>query len=319
MLVTPTISIDQAIVILRQGHLVAIPTETVYGLAADAMDPIAINRIFSLKGRPSNHPLIVHIAEPKQMPIWAIDIPDVAYRLADAFWPGPLTLILKKQSSVPLEVTGGQNTIALRCPDNAVTLELLKRFDGGLAAPSANRFGRISPTTPDHVKAEFGRDAPPILDGGTCEVGIESTIVDISRSPSRILRPGKVRYEQLLPFLPGLQTGSDSSSPRVSGALEAHYAPMTPMRLRSRSEIEADADSEVVVLALDNLPFGRHGLVLPAQADAYAKGLYAALRTLDAMNARCIWLECLPDSPLWLAIHDRVGRALAGSGAGPNQ
>jgi L-threonylcarbamoyladenylate synthase len=283
------------------------------------MNPTAINRIFALKGRPSDHPLIVHIADAKQMPIWAIDIPDAAYRLADAFWPGPLTFILKKQPGVPLEVTGGQNTIALRCPDNALTLELLRRFDGGLAAPSANRFGRISPTTAEHVRTEFGSDAPPILDGGPCDVGIESTIVDLSRNPFRILRPGKIRHEQLLPFLPGLQMGSDSSSPRVSGDLEAHYAPLTPMRLRSRNEIETDADTEAVVLALDSLPIGRRGLVLPAQSDAYAKGLYAALRTLDSMNARCIWLECLPDSPMWLAIHDRVGRALAGSGTGPCQ
>jgi L-threonylcarbamoyladenylate synthase len=319
MPVTSTLTIEQAVELIRHGQLIAIPTETVYGLAADAMNPIAINRIFALKGRPSDHPLIVHIADAMQMSKWAVDIPDAAYRLADAFWPGPLTFILKKRSGVPMEVTGGQDTIGLRCPDNKLTLELLRRFEGGLAAPSANRFGRISPTTAGHVKSEFGADAPPILDGGACAVGIESTIVDLSRSPFRILRPGKIQHSQLLPFLPDLEMGTDSTSPRVSGALEAHYAPLTPLRMRSRSEIETDQDNDAVVLALDSLPHGRRGLVLPAQADAYAYGLYATLRYLDAMNASCIWLESLPDSPPWLAVRDRVGRALAGSGTVPSQ
>ncbi len=312
MSVTPALTIDQAIATLRQGHLVAIPTETVYGLAADAMCPTAINRIFALKGRPSDHPLIVHIADAKQMPVWAMDIPEVAYRLADAFWPGPLTFILKKQRDVPLEVTGGQNTIGLRCPDNALTLELLQRFDGGLAAPSANRFGRISPTTADHVRAEFGADTPPILDGGPCAVGIESTIVDLSGKSFRILRPGKIRHEQLLPFLPQLQMGSDSSSPRVSGALESHYAPRTPIYLLSRSEIEASDDQYAVALTLDSLPADLRGLCLPAQAEAYARGFYSSLRRLDEMNASRILLEQTPSSIEWLAVNDRIKRAVAG-------
>lgn len=313
MHVTPNITIDQAIATFRQGHLVAIPTETVYGLAADAMNPIAINRIFALKGRPADHPLIVHIADAKQMPIWAIDIPDAANRLADAFWPGPLTFILRKQPGVPLEVTGGQNTIALRCPDNALTLELLQRFDGGLAAPSANRFGRISPTTAEHVRAEFGTDAPPILDGGPCDVGIESTIVDLSHNPFRILRPGKIRHEQLLPFLPDLQMGSDLTSPRVSGALESHYAPSTPIHLQSRSEIEGSDDENAVALTLENVPVGMRGLCLPAQAEAYARGFYSSLRRLDEMNACRILLEKTPSSIEWLAVNDRIKRAVAGS------
>jgi L-threonylcarbamoyladenylate synthase len=313
MHVTPNITIDQAIATIRQGQLIAIPTETVYGLAADAMNPIAINRIFALKGRPADHPLIVHIADANQMPIWAIDIPDVAYRLADVFWPGPLTFILKKQPGVPLEVTGGQNTIALRCPDNALTLELLQRFGGGLAAPSANRFGRISPTTAEHVRAEFGIDAPPILDAGPCKVGIESTIVDLSARPFRILRPGKIRYEQLLPFLPELQMGSDVTSPRVSGALESHYAPSTPIHLQSRSEIESNNDKDAVALTLVNVPDGIKGLCLPAQAEAYAWGFYSSLRRLDEMQASRILLEQTPSSNEWLAINDRIKRAVAGS------
>ena len=192
-------TIDEAVAILRQGGLVAIPTETVYGLAADARNPQAIQRIFALKGRPADHPLIVHIADAKQLPDWAIDIPDLAYRLADAFWPGPLTLILNKHPDVPDAVTGGQDSIGLRCPANDLSLELLRAFGSGLAAPSANRFGRISPTAAGHVRDEFGDKAPLILDGGICAVGIESTIVDLSRSPARIQREGHIRREQLLP------------------------------------------------------------------------------------------------------------------------
>lgn len=313
MPVTPSATIEQAVEVLRQGHLLAIPTETVYGLAADAMNPIAIDRIFALKRRPADHPLIVHIADAAQLPQWATGIPDAAYRLADAFWPGPLTLILKKHPHVPDAVTGGQDTIGLRCPDNALTLELLRRFKGGLAAPSANRFGRISPTAAEHVRAEFGDDTPLILDGGACTVGIESTIVDLSREPFRILRPGKIRHAQLLPFLPGLLTGNDASSPRVSGALESHYAPRTPVSLHSRGEIEAGGEPNAVALALDTMPPGVHGLCLPAQAEAYARGFYASLRRLDDMNASRILLERTPAGIEWLAVNDRIKRALAGS------
>ncbi len=307
-------SISDAVAELRRGRLLAIPTETVYGLAADARNTQAIQRVFLLKGRPSDHPLIVHIADAAQLPQWAISIPDVAYRLADRFWPGPLTLILNKHPDVPDAVTGGQGTIGLRCPDNALTLQLLHEFNGGLAAPSANRFGRISPTTAEHVRTEFGDSTPMILDGGACSVGIESTIVDLSREPARILREGHVRREQLLPFLPGLLAGTGAGSPRVSGSLQAHYAPRTPMRLRSRDEIETDGGADAVVLTLDSLPHGRRGLALPSQADDYAHGLYAALRTLDAMAAGCIWLERTPEDADWLAVNDRIRRAVAGSG-----
>jgi L-threonylcarbamoyladenylate synthase len=312
--VPATPSISDAVTELRSGRLLAIPTETVYGLAADARNVEAVQRIFQLKGRPNDHPLIVHIAGAAQLPEWAIDVPETAYRLAAAFWPGPLTLILNKRPDVPDAVTGGQDTVGLRCPDNALTLELLRAFNGGLAAPSANRFGRISPTTAEHVRAEFGGDTPMILDGGSCTVGIESTIVDLSRHPARILRHGHIRHAQLLPFLPGLLAESGAQSPRVSGSLQAHYAPRTPLFLRSRSEIESDGTHNAVVLALDRLPPGRRGLALPSQAEDYAQGLYAALRALDAMAAGCIWLERLPESPAWLAVNDRVNRAVAGSG-----
>jgi len=312
--VPATPSISDAVAELRSGRLLAIPTETVYGLAADARNAQAVQRIFLLKGRPNDHPLIVHIAGAAQLPEWAIDIPDAAYRLAAAFWPGPLTLILNKHPDVPDAVTGGQDTVGLRCPDNALTLQLLREFNGGLAAPSANRFGRISPTTAEHVRAEFGDGAPMIQDGGACKVGIESTIVDISCDPARILREGHIRRDQLLPFLPGLLAGTGAESPRVSGSLQAHYAPQTPMRLCSRNEIETDAETDAVVLALDSLPHGCLGLALPSRANEYAQGLYAALRTLDAMAAGCIWLERTPENPDWLAVNDRIRRAVAGSG-----
>ncbi len=312
---SPTIA--EAVAILRGGGLLAIPTETVYGLAADARNAEAVARIFALKGRPSDHPLIVHIAGTDAIEAWASTIPESAKQLATHFWPGPLTLILKKRSDVPDAVTGGQDTVGLRSPDHPLTLSLLRAFGGGLAAPSANRFGRISPTSASHVRDEFGENAPPILDGGPCPVGIESTIVDLSQSPPRILREGHIRREQLLPFLPDLQSGLVTASPRVSGSLDAHYAPRTPMRMLERRRlIEVAADEpHCVLLALESLPSGTQGISLPIQSEAYAHGLYAALRELDSRNAACILIEQPPSGPDWLAVNDRITRALAGAGA----
>ena len=315
----PSATIDDAVAALRRGELLAIPTETVYGLAADARNAQAVAKIFALKGRPADHPLIVHIADVRQLAEWAIDIPDSAYHLAQAFWPGPLTLILRKHPDVPDTVTGGQDTIGLRCPDNATTLTLLRAFGGGLAAPSANRFGRISPTSAQHVRDEFGDAAPLILDDGPCQVGIESTIVDLSHCPPRILRHGHIRHEQLLSLIPDLQSGQTVNSPRVSGSLDAHYAPRTPMRLASRDAIEADTDADSVLLALTELPPGRKGLALRAEPEAYAHGLYAALRRLDEMQARRILLEQPPQTPAWLAVNDRISRACSGSGMPDSQ
>jgi len=309
----PPPAIADAVTALHAGGLVAIPTETVYGLAADARNPDAIRKIFALKGRPADHPLIVHISGADQLEQWAVDIPEAAYRLAERFWPGPLTFILNKRADVPVEVTGGQSTVGLRCPDNALTLELLRQFKGGLAAPSANRFGRISPTTAQHVRDEFGAQAPLILDDGPCRIGIESTIIDLSRAPARILRPGGIGIDQLRPFLPDIQAGGQAGSPRVSGSLEAHYAPLTPMKMLSRDEIENTSNDDCVALALSSLPSGMRGIALPAEPDSYAKGLYAALRALDAMQAECILLERPPDGSPWLAVTDRIKRAIVGS------
>lgn len=310
----PTAQIAEALAILRAGGLVAIPTETVYGLAADAKNIEAINKIFALKGRPSDHPLIVHIAAAAQLSDWASEVPVVATQLAQAFWPGPLTLILKKRRDVPNAVTGGQDTVGLRCPNSVLTLNLLREFGGGLAAPSANRFGHISPTTAQHVRDEFGTRAPYILDGGHCEVGIESTIVDLSGLQPRILREGQIRRAQLLAYLPTLQSGETTTSPRVSGSLEAHYAPRTPMQMQSRAALSAGTRKNHVVLAFNTLPEGLTGVCLPSNADDYARGFYAALRQLDALKASCIVIEQTPETADWLAVNDRIKRALAGSG-----
>ncbi len=310
------LEIHRAAQLLRHGELVAIPTETVYGLAADAKNPTAINKIFALKGRPANHPLIVHISGAEQLSHWAVDIPDCAYRLAEQFWPGPLTLILNKHPDVPSEVTGGQHSIGLRCPNNALTLALLNQFDGGLAAPSANRFGHISPTTAQHVRDEFGEHAPMILDGGACEIGIESTIVDLTQTPARILRPGQISLEQLAPYLPDVQQGAQTNSPRVSGDMAAHYAPRTPLRWLSREQMLVVAQQKnTVVLCLGDVPSGLQGLALPNNPNAYAQQLYASLRLLDQQQAALILLEQTPQNAQWLAITDRLQRAIAGSGA----
>ena len=194
--VTPA-SIEQAADLLHRGKLVAIPTETVYGLGADASNPEAVAKIFQAKGRPADHPLIVHLAYASQMKDWAEEVPDSALRLASAFWPGPLTMILRKKASVPAVVTGGQETVALRVPDNPVALWLLRVFGGGIAAPSANRFGRISPTTAQHVAEELGDAVDCILDGGPCTVGVESTIIDLTDQQPTILRPGRITRSQL--------------------------------------------------------------------------------------------------------------------------
>ncbi|MBP6626671.1 MAG: threonylcarbamoyl-AMP synthase, partial [Arenimonas sp.] len=189
--------LDEALAALRRGEAIGLPTETVYGLAADASRPDAVRRIFALKGRPADHPLIVHIAGADQIERWARDVPEAARTLAAAFWPGPLTLILRKRDDVPEEVTGGQDTVGLRCPAHPLALALLQAFGGGLAAPSANRFGHVSPTTAAHVREEFGAEVPVVLDGGDCVVGIESTIVDLSGGTPRILRPGRITHAQI--------------------------------------------------------------------------------------------------------------------------
>ncbi|MGH8028551.1 MAG: L-threonylcarbamoyladenylate synthase [Arenimonas sp.] len=310
-------ALDAALAALRRGDVVGLPTETVYGLAGDASDPDAVARIFALKGRPADHPLIVHVADAEAIDAWAKDVPELARRLAEEFWPGPLTLILRRQTHVLDAVTGGQDTVGLRCPKHPLALVLLKRFGGGLAAPSANRFGRISPTRADHVREEFGDAVPVVLDGGECEVGIESTIVDLSGTTPRILRPGRLGKAELEAVIGPVVEGVANDSPRVSGALASHYAPHTRTELLSRAALARHAraalDRGESVLALtlgtsiDDLP----GRVLDADPDAYGHDLYAALRELDARRADRLLVESPPRSRAWFAVLDRLGRAAA--------
>jgi L-threonylcarbamoyladenylate synthase len=311
---------EQALAALRAGEAIGLPTETVYGLAADASRPEAVRKIFALKGRPADHPLIVHVAGADQLDAWAREIPEAARTLAARFWPGPLTLILRKQPRVPDEVTGGQPTVGLRCPAHPVALALLRDFGGGLAAPSANRFGHVSPTTAAHVRDEFGDAVPVVLDGGECAVGIESTILDLSGATPRILRPGQVTQAQLEAAIGPVQAGADATSPRASGTLEAHYAPRTPLLMLARTALEAEATEQqalgkrVAVLARGTLPPGVDGLALPADATGFAHDLYAGLRELDARGVNVLLVERPPDTDDWLAVHDRLRRSAAGAG-----
>lgn len=305
---------------LQAGELVAIPTETVYGLGADAANPRAVAKIFAIKGRPSDHPLIVHLGRGSAIEDWAIDMPEAARELGRRFWPGALTLILRKSARVPSEVTGGQDTVAIRYPSHPVAMSLLEEFarigSGGIAAPSANRFGHVSPTTAQHVRDEFGH-ALAVLDGGSCEVGLESTIVDVSRGVPVLLRPGGIPRGDLEKVLGAPLRQRDDDAPRASGTLAAHYAPGTPLRLVDRSALEADvATGDAAVLAFDAAPVGarvRAWIVAVSDPVGYGHDLYANLRALDAIGAGRIFVEAPPRSPEWEAVNDRLFRAAAGA------
>jgi L-threonylcarbamoyladenylate synthase len=321
--------IRKAVELLRQGELVAFPTETVYGLGADALNPQAVAKIFAAKGRPADHPLIVHLPRNASLAQWAREVPPAADRLAAAFWPGPLTLILKRQGRVPAIVTGGQDTVGLRVPDHALARELLAHFAGGIAAPSANRFGRISPTTAEHVRQELGDRVALILDGGPCAVGIESTIVDLSRGSARVLRPGAIgaaALEEVLEEPLRTGAGDDEDVPRAAGTLPAHYAPRTPLILvpaqRLTEEVAARVAQSLRIAVLgrevhpgsraEHAVFWQRALVEPA---GYAHDLYAHLRALDAAGVDLILVERPPEDDAWTAVNDRLIRAALGSGA----
>lgn len=341
-------SLQQAAELLKAGELVAFPTETVYGLGADAADPGAVARIFAAKGRPSNHPVIVHVRSKDDAARWAADLPPAAHLLMDRFWPGPLTLILPRAAGVPDAVTGGQDTVGIRCPGHPVAQALLQAFadaggSGALAAPSANRFGRISPTTAQHVADEFGDQVPLVLDGGACQVGIESTILDLSRGRPVLLRPGHVSAAELQdalgeavwlpdgraavqpPDAQGESTGTaaaTSDTPRVSGALAAHYAPRTPMTLVAPGQLANQVQAVLQkggragVWSRD-MPPAHPGVLwraAPADAAAFAYALYATLREFDAAGLDHIFVQEPPRDADWAAVSDRLGRAVTGSG-----
>lgn len=299
---------------LARGELVAVPTETVYGLAGDAANAEAIRRIFAAKGRPADHPLIVHLPGSETMNDWAREVPESARRLARAFWPGPLTLILPKADHVADVVTGGQQTVGLRVPEHPVTLKLLKIFGRAVAAPSANRFGRISPTTADHVISEFkGRDTvAAVIDGGPCDIGVESTIVDCSGARPRVLRPGMIDLDQLSRVLGEAPILADEwEGPRAPGRLPSHYAPETKLELVD-AETLSKPDAHAAVLALDDTPNPggfKAWQSLPNDPTAYARGLYAVLRRLDDLGAERILVQRPPEQSAWSAIRDRITRA----------
>jgi len=315
-------ALDRAVLLLRQGRLVAFPTETVYGLGADASNAEAVGRIFAAKGRPADHPLIVHIADAGCLTAWAETVPDTAWLLAGHFWPGPLAMILKKKPQVPDAVTGGQPTVGLRVPNHPVALSLLRKFGGGIAAPSANRFCRISPTTAQHVEEELGDSVDLILDGGPCEVGVESTIIDLSGAQPRLLRPGRITLQQIEALL-GVKleivTKSDEALDiRAPGLLAVHYAPSTTTLLCRTEELsttlaELNAQGRRVGLITYHRPirplYLKHILQMPEAAHDYAQALYAALRELDNLGLDLIVVEQPPEGDAWQAVHDRLRKA----------
>jgi L-threonylcarbamoyladenylate synthase len=338
-------AIATAAAVLEAGGLVAFPTETVYGLGADAENPAAVARIYEAKGRPNDHPVIVHVAPGADLDYWVTDIPDEARQLAAAFWPGPLTLILKRASHIPDAVSGGQDTVGIRCPSHPVAIALLSAFKGGkggVAAPSANKFGNVSPTTAQHVRDEFGLDAHDdgptatdsdgdacsaellsiVLEGGPSQVGIESTIVDLSRLATHgpvLLRPGHISAQQIADVIGQLPAAPDQAAPRASGTLESHYAPRTPVTMLEQASLIATLAQlrakgvkvAVISHALPTLQVPQK--MLPGDPGGYAYGLYAALRDMDQTGSDLILVETPPQDPQWMGVNDRLRRSVFGS------
>jgi len=301
--------------ILRAGGLVAFPTETVYGLGADASSEAALKKLYAVKGRPAGHPVIVHFASADEAFAWAREVPEAARRLAARFWPGPLTLILKRSARAGDFVTGGQDTVGLRVPSHPVAQALLSEFGSGVAAPSANRFGRVSPTRAAHVREDLGEDVDLVLEGGDSEVGIESTIVDLSRGRAVLLRHGAITPAMLEQALGAAVAAADAGAPRAAGTLERHYAPRTALRLVASHALDQEisrAGGGTAVLAYSR-PDERAArwLRMPRDPQGYAHRLYAALRELDAAGCALILVEEPPQDAAWAAVRDRLKRAAA--------
>jgi L-threonylcarbamoyladenylate synthase len=326
-------TIAQAAQALRDGQLLGLPTETVYGLAANATDDAAVAKIFVAKGRPSDHPLIVHVASVAQVPLFAVQVPEFAQKLMAAFWPGPLTLILPRKSGVAAASAGGQDSIGLRCPSHPVAQALLQACLPlgvlGVSAPSANRFGRVSPTSAAHVQSELGHDLL-VLDGGDCEVGIESTIIDCTRGEPVLLRPGQITRAQIeaacghaVRGKDALQEVSGQVAPRASGTLESHYAPRAKVRLMTAADIAQKLQAlgphaNNLGLWCVERPDGGTGLgagvvwrAQPQVAAQAAHDLFSVLRELDAHGVLQIWVQLPPDTPDWEGVRDRLQRAAA--------
>ncbi len=324
--------IAEAAAALAAGELVAFPTETVYGLGARADDDRAVAHIYRAKGRPVDHPLIVHVADAAAARVFCADWPELAQRLTSTFWPGPLTVIVPRRPGMAAACAGGQPTIALRCPDHPVAQALLRAAAAlgvsGVAAPSANRFGRLSPTQAAHVLVELG-DEPGlrVLDGGACEVGIESTIVDCSRGQPVLLRPGRITRQAIEAVLGQPLSDRDAAAPRASGTLESHYAPLARVRLMSEGELRAGLDvldrasaaapsgAPPLVAVYSRHPFSDHAAVIfqamPVDAVAAARELFSVLRHFDGQGVGLIWVETPPSDQAWDGVKDRLARAAA--------
>jgi L-threonylcarbamoyladenylate synthase len=341
ILVANPSNIERVVSRLNKGDIAAIPTETVYGLAADASSQSAVEKIFKAKGRPADHPLIVHIASPlsskntwtpedwlDSLSQWAREVPPPAIALAMSFWPGPLTMILPRAKGVLDAVTGGQETVGIRCPDHPLAQDVLQQFKGGLAAPSANRFGRISPTTAQHVEQEFSELDLLILDGGSCDVGIESTIVDLTHWDTVgpvILRPGKITAEQIAQCTQLSLGKNPAENIRFSGGLSAHYAPKTSLYLideKTPHDELAHLSGKIAWVAWEDsssFQFKKNDVVVhsfefPKDPIQASKILYQLLRDLDAQQYDALIFPILPTNSEWLGVRDRLGRAAVGSG-----
>lgn len=315
-----------AVRILKSGGLVAFPTETVYGLGADATSSQAVSRIFAAKGRPATNPLIVHVADIERAKRCSVDWPTTADRLATAFWPGPLALILPKNPIIVDQATAGRKTVALRAPDHPIAQQLLREFDGPIAAPSANRSTRISPTTAEHVRRELGDRVDLILDGGPCRVGIESTVLDLTATRPIILRPGGISRQKIETIIGPVElfrkSVDESQSATSPGQQQIHYSPHTPafrykksaelidgLRVSGRCAILSMRSPGASEMEIPPLPIAPLIIQMPLDADGYAHRFYAALRQADDASVAAIWVEMPPDQPEWLAVRDRIARA----------
>lgn len=298
-----TESIVRAVAVLRRGGLVGFPTETVYGLAADVENESALQRIFAVKGRPITHPLIVHIGDAAQLDDWSCNIPATARELAREFWPGPLTMLLHRSERVSIVATGGRGIVAIRVPAHDVALDLLREFNGALAAPSANRFGKVSPTTAQHVLADLGADADLILDGGPCTIGVESTILDMTSTVPQLLRPGSISVERIEAIL-NTKLASSSGSPRAPGMLESHYAPNCVVEL-----VESSLAAQIRAQELRSESCHVQVLDYSHDVNAYARNLYEFLRLADRAGCDVV-VAVMPQAVgVGLAIRDRLSKA----------
>ena len=316
-------AVKEGVELLRAGEVVVIPTETVYGLAANALNPKAVARIYEIKGRPAHNPIICHVADRALAHRCVTDWPNVAERLAKSFWPGPLTLVLPRASIIPDMVTAGGSTVGIRWPSHPFTQAVIRACDFPLAAPSANLSNQLSPTSAAHVRKQLDGRIPLIVDGGECNVGIESTVVDISVLPPRLLRPGMIHEESLLAVTGELKIGSADGELRSPGLLKKHYSPQARMAVRDwKNEAALNelsvrlgfAQRRTCVIAHASVPGAGEWLrvaVVPHDAEAYARALYAELHQCDELGANGIIVEQLPDAPEWRALADRLQRASA--------